>query len=136
MTRTRFGLIAVAALIVPLAACSSEPDPALEAFCADGAAVFEESTAASSQDPAEFLATAEDLSQRFAAVDPPEAIADDWQQVADTTINMYDALKDVDTADSTAFAEAFTAYRETVDVDRNTEATTAVSDYISENCTD
>lgn len=134
MTRTRFGLIAVAALIVPLAACSSDPE--LEAFCADGAAVFAESTAASSQDPAEFLATAEDLAQRFAAVEPPEDIAIDWEQVADTTINMYEALKDVDTADSTAFADAFTAYRATVDVDRNTEATTAVSDYISANCTD
>lgn len=126
--------VALAALALPLAACSGEDQ--VQAFCDDGESAIAEIDAAGSlgDDPEAFAEAVADAREGFEGVEAPDEIADDWAVFTRTFGDLDDALQDIDPSDQEAFTAALTEFAETANSDDLSTAGDNLSTYISENC--
>lgn len=132
--RTLAGL-ALAALVVPLAACSGGGDD-VQAFCDQGEDAIAEVDAAGSlgTDPEAFAQAIADAREGFESIDAPAEIEDDWAVFTSTFGDLDDALQDIDPTDQEAFTAALQEFSETADSEDLSTAGDNLSTYISENC--
>lgn len=133
--RTLAGL-ALAALVVPLAACSGGGEDDVQAFCDQGEEAIAEVDAAGSlgSDPEAFAQAIADAREGFESVSAPAEIEDDWAVFTSTFGDLDDALQDIDATDQEAFTAALQDFAETADSDDLSTAGDNLSTYISENC--
>ncbi len=132
---TRLGaLTAAAVLVFSLTACSGGDE--VEEFCNSGEDAFADldASGADASDPEAFAQTVSDLHDGFAKVDAPDEISDDWGVFEDTFADLDDKLDGIDTSDTEEFTEVLTEFGETASSDEFTEASTNITDFISENC--
>jgi hypothetical protein len=88
LARRVLGLVAVPALLVGLAACGDDDDSAGGDFC-DQTDALNETMEGIDEPTSEQFGEALD---RLRSIDPPEAIADDWNQV----IEALEGIEDID----------------------------------------
>jgi hypothetical protein len=88
LARRVLGLVAVPALLVGLAACGDDDDSAGSDFC-DQTDALNETMEGIDEPTSEQFGEALD---RLRSIDPPEAIADDWNQV----IQALEGIEDID----------------------------------------
>jgi len=120
LARRVLGLAAVPALMVGFAACGDDDDSAGGGFCDQAESLNE--TFDEIDDP-----TSEqfgDALDRIRAMDPPEEIADDWNQL----VTALDGLEDIDLENPDP--EALAA----LDTDEMQQASDRVDEYMSEEC--
>lgn len=127
--------LAVAALVVPLAACSGGDDD-VQAFCDQGEEAIAEVDAAGSlgSDPEAFAQAIADAREGFESVEAPAEIEEDWAVFTSTFGDLDDALQDIDATDQEAFTAALQEFAETANSDDLATAGDNLSTYISENC--
>jgi hypothetical protein len=132
--RRRRTVLALAALVLPLAACSGGDD--VQAFCDQGEDAIAEVDAAGSlgTDPEAFAQAIADAREGFEAVDAPGEIEDDWAVFAGTFGDLDDALQDIDPTDQEAFTAALQEFSETASSEDLATAGDNLSTYITENC--
>ncbi|WP_454050773.1 hypothetical protein [Cellulomonas sp. Marseille-Q8402] len=127
--------LAVAALVVPLAACSGGGDD-VQAFCDQGEDAIAEVDAAGSlgSDPEAFAQAISDAREGFESVEAPAEIEDDWAVFTRTFGDLDDALQDIDATDQEAFTAALQEFAETADSEDLSTAGDNLSTFITENC--
>lgn len=128
--------LAALALVVPLAACSSDGTDEAQDFCDAGEQAFSEldATGALGDDPEAFAQAVSDLHDGFASLDAPDAIAADWSTFTDAFGDLDASLQAIDVTDTDAFAQALTDFSERAESDEITTASDNISTYLSENC--
>jgi hypothetical protein len=126
--------VALAALVVPLAACSGGDD--VQAFCDQGEEAMAEVDAAGSlgNDPEAFAQAISDARDGFESVEAPEEIAADWETFTRTFADLDDALDEVDPTDQEAFTAVLSEFAETASSDDLSTAGDNLSTYVTENC--
>jgi hypothetical protein len=126
--------VALAALVVPLAACSGGDD--VQAFCDQGEEAMAEVDAAGSlgNDPEAFAQAISDARDGFESVEAPEEIAADWETFTRTFADLDDALDEVDPTDQEAFTAVLSDFAETASSDDLSTAGDNLSTYVTENC--
>jgi hypothetical protein len=126
--------VALAALVVPLTACSGGDD--VQAFCDQGEEAMAEVDAAGSlgNDPEAFAQAISDARDGFESVEAPEEIAADWETFTQTFADLDDALDEVDPTDQEAFTAVLSEFAETASSDDLSTAGDNLSTYVTENC--
>jgi hypothetical protein len=126
--------VALAALVVPLAACSGGDD--VQTFCDQGEEAMAEVDAAGSlgNDPEAFAQAISDARDGFESVEAPEEIAADWETFTRTFADLDDALDEVDPTDQEAFTGVLSEFAETASSDDLSTAGDNLSTYVTENC--
>lgn len=126
--------LALAALVVPLAACSGGDD--VQAFCDQGEDAIAEVDAAGSlgSDPEAFAQAISDAREGFESIDAPADIEDDWAVFTSMFGDLDDALQDIDPADQEAFTAALQEFSETASSEDLSTAGDNLSTFITENC--
>ncbi len=98
--------LALTALLV--AGCSSEEAERQEAFCAEVPDLLSEITDdvnAVQSDPQSAPQVLDEAVQRLEAVDPPEAVADEWNDLVSSWRGLSDLLDQADLTDPSANAD-------------------------------
>jgi hypothetical protein len=126
--------VTLAALVVPLAACSGEDE--VQAFCDQGEEAMAEVDAAGSlgNDPEGFAQAISDARDGFESVEAPEEIAGDWETFTQTFGDLDDALDEIDPTDQEAFTAALSEFAERASSEELSTAGDNLSTYITENC--
>ena len=105
-SRTLAAPLALTALL--LAGCSSEEAERQEAFCAEVPDLLSEITDdvnAVQSDPQSAPQVLDEAVQRLEAVDPPEAVADEWNDLVSSWAGLSDLLDQADLTDPSANAD-------------------------------
>jgi hypothetical protein len=128
----------VAALLVPLSACSGggEDEDAVQEFCDQGEQTFAEVDATGSlgSDPEAFAEAVTNLHEGFVAMDPPAEIAAEWEQIGDLFGQLDDSLQSIDLTDQAAFQAALTEFSETAGSEDATAASDAIGTFLTDSC--
>jgi hypothetical protein len=126
--------VALAALAVPLAACSGGGD--VQAFCEGGEEATAEMDAAGSlaNDPEAFADTVSQVRDSFDELEAPDDIAADWEVFTSTFGDLDDSLSEIDPTDQEAFVGALTEFSENAQSEDLAEASDNLSTYFAENC--
>lgn len=131
--RRALGPLALAALVLPVAACSGDdPDPA--AFC-DSARDALEASSLNVETGEEFQAALADMAADIRDISAPSEIADEWNTFRDAVVGMEREVAATDGSDE-AVQQALVDYNTDVDSDALADANDALSDYVTETCTE
>jgi hypothetical protein len=126
--RALTGGAVVAALVLVLFGCGRGGDSATEAFCDDYRQVTDDLEGVA---PANADAADEGL-RKLDALDPPEEIKDEFEQIVELVRKANDMAKNVDLNDPAQVSQAQQAF---ADQEEELAAASAkVGDFLSENC--
>jgi hypothetical protein len=126
--RALTGGAVVAALVLVLSGCGRGGDSATEAFCDDYRQVTDDLEGVA---PANADAADEGL-RKLDALDPPEEIKDEFEQIVELVRKANDMAKNVDLNDPAQVSQAQQAF---ADQEEELAAASAkVGDFLSENC--
>lgn len=125
---------ALAALVVPLMACSGDSEA--QAFCDQAEAAFAEFSASDElgDDPAEFAQVVSDQSDGFASIEPPSEISGEWGVLTRVYADLDDALSSIDVSDTEAYSQVLADFSELADTEELTTAFDTIGSYLGENC--
>ena len=126
--RALTGIATVVALVVVSSGCGRGGDSATKAFCDDYRQISDDLEGVA---PADADAVDEGLRQ-LDALDPPDEIKDEFNQIVELVREANDMAKQVDMQDPTQVSQAQQAF-----ADREEElaaASAKVGDFLSENC--
>lgn len=112
-------------LIIALGACSSDSDT--ETFCAEGAALSEQTMPDDPEGMTEF-------SNRLNKISAPSEIKDDWAVLQTSIADLAELYAGLDEDDPENAMKVLSELGEKVDMEKLNDASESVGKYVDENC--